>query len=256
MELNTLCRLIQLPQEVTDRVLTLAGPTYPKLTRWPQVQDCYDTLKLRCMPQERGLDMLAWMLTAGLTTYENYRAKGIPDGIFVDTMKCFTRFVNEHMASFGCYGFDRGFWTVRQLSMVLFRVGELEYEFVDGAVSMHIPSDARLSGSRASLEQYRSFAREFYPDRAEAPMVIESWLLSPALKELLDENSNILRFQRAFRLEKWLENDTGFLQWVYGREDIPAPDLPETTSLQRRMKQHLLAGGKVGSGEGTFIGFQ
>lgn len=255
MDLKQLCACIELQPEVREQVLKIAGQGMPEVTDLTvkgRGQETYEALKARCKPEYHGLDMLAWMLTAGLTTYENYQKMGIGMGIFADTMKCFTRFVGEHFASFGFYGFDRGFWAHRQLSMVLFRVGELEYELLPGMVSLHIPTDAGLNLNicRGSLEQFRDFARRFFPEWAKAPVYVESWLLSPALKELLREGSNILKFQEAFTLKSWEKNDTGFLQWVYGREDIPFAELPENTSLQRNMKQYLLAGGKVGSAEG------
>ena len=46
--------------------------------------------------------------------------------------------------------FDRGWWTYRQLSLDLFRVGALEYQISEqrtsGTIGIHIPSDADLSG--------------------------------------------------------------------------------------------------------------
>ena len=46
--------------------------------------------------------------------------------------------------------------------------------------------------------------------------------------------------------------DDEFLQWVFKRKDIPTEDLPENTSLQRRMKEYLLRGGKVADAEGVW----
>ena len=72
--------------------------------------------------------MLSYMLTAAFYSLEEYEEKGIPKEIFTDTMKCFSRFTQEHYKSYGYYGFDQGFWTGRQLSLQLFRLGELEFE--------------------------------------------------------------------------------------------------------------------------------
>ena len=117
------------------------------------------------------------MLRAALMAYDNYQRQGIGDGIFLATMGCFSRFVGEHLASFGTAGFDRGWWTYRQLSMRLFRTGELEYEFCpdEQTIHLHVPSDTRLllPLCAASLEQFRRFAAEHCPDRAQWPVVID-----------------------------------------------------------------------------------
>lgn len=77
-------------------------------------------------------------------------------------------------------------------------------------------------------------------------MRCESWMLCPVLADLLPAHSRVLAFQRAFEVQRVDAENPGFLQWVYGRKDIPPPELPERTSLQRKMKAHLLRGGKVG----------
>lgn len=253
MDFKELCEKIGLPREVRVRLpeqTEVPGDLLHGLTVRETAQASFERLKEKCDPEKRGLDMLAWMLRAALLTWENYRCAGLCEEIFVDTMKCFNRFVREHRDSFGVYGFDRGFWAHRQLSMVLFRVGQLEYELLEEpkVISMHIPSDADLSISAcaASLRQFRNL----FPDWAETPIFVDSWLLSPALKELLKEGSKILAFQSCFTCEAWNREEQSFMQWVYGKEDIPCEALPEDTSLRRNMKKYLLAGGKIGEAKG------
>ncbi len=172
-------------------------------------------------------------------------------------MKCFTRFVEEHKASYGVYGFDRDFWTGRQLSLQLFRLGELEYEKVEEKngeryISIHIPSDAILDSEKikGSLSSAKTFFEKQVPSWDKVPYKCCSWLLSPALKELLGENSRILKFQEMFTVEEVYKDSREFMEWVFKRRDIPLEDLPEETSLQKNMKAHLLSGGWVGEGMG------
>lgn len=103
---------------------------------------------------ENGFKKLKLMLTAALKSRRLYESAGIGGDVFLDTMKCFSRFVREHREAYGRYGFDRDFWVGRQLSLSLFRLGVLEYEKVvqDGekAISVHIPSDADLSDEKLS----------------------------------------------------------------------------------------------------------
>ena len=264
MDLATLCRRISLPEEAIGPVLRRSETPVSEdilraLTVPDTAPDAYQACKALCNPEERGLDLLSLMLRAALMAYDNYQRQGIGDGIFLATMGCFSRFVGEHLASFGTAGFDRGWWTYRQLSMRLFRTGELEYEFCpdEQTIHLHVPSDTRLllPLCAASLEQFRRFAAEHCPDRAQWPVVIDSWLLSPALDGLLPAESNIRRFKSCFDLTGWDQTGTEFLQWVYGRADIPYLQLPERTRLQRAVKARLLGGGTVGNARGILRDF-
>ena len=205
---------------------------------------------------EGGYKMLSAMLEAALISYVEYVRRGIPEEIYLSTMGCFPRFVREHMESFGKYGFDRWWWTGRQTSLRLFRIGTLEYELgandADKWISVHIPSDADLSDDAVdnSLISARAFLKKYFPDYGSAEFHCHSWLLSPALGELLPATSRINRFRSRFELLGLEENDDGFKLWVFKDQSLPIEALPENTSLQRAMKAHLLRGGKVGAGRG------
>lgn len=230
-DLAKLCKRIAMPGAVTD--ILLSGPR----------DDALGFLTLRAH------------LQAACDAWTQYQALGIPEEIYLDTMACFSRFVWEHRASFGHYGFDRGFWTTRQTGCVLFRIGTLEYELLQTGgqrcVSLHIPSDADLSlpRLRQSLQRARALIEGAFPDYRSVPWGCESWLLSPELKQLLPENSRILAFQAGFCITP-VPDDGECRQWVYGRQDIPYEELPEGTTLQRRLKAFLLAGNAFHAGRG------
>ena len=208
-----------------------------------------------------GVEELADQLLTALHNREDGPWKDLPEEIWLDTMKCFPRFVKEHHRSCGYYGFDRSFWTTRQINARLFRIGQLEYELKEEAgkkiISLHIPSDTRMEMALLdeSLAQARQFLGMYFPDWAQAPMECESWLLSPVLGSLLPEGSHILAFQRAFTVDLVNPNPNDVLEWVFQLTDtqqkgIALEDLPENTSLQKSMKAFLLSGGKVGVARG------
>lgn len=213
-------------------------------------------LKESLAPDQNGFKMLSYMLSAASYSYEEYQENGIPQQIFVDTMKCFTRFIEEHKESYGIYGFDRDFWTGRQLSLQLFRLGELEFETViennKKMVSIHIPSDAILTEEHCknSLEMAADFFENYKPDYMNVPYVCHSWLLSPALRDLLPESSNIIKFQNLFTITETDKSSTDFLMWIFKKEGIPMENLPEDTTLQRNVKKYLMSGGQIGEGSG------
>ncbi len=199
--------------------------------------------------------MLACHLSAAALVYNSYREKGIPEEIYYATMGCFSRFLGETVKRTGKLEFDRAFWTWRQASGLLYRVGELEFELLPSlpGISLHIPSDSRITPENvsASLKAGREFMTRYFPETAAWPMGCESWLLSPELGKLLKQDSNILAFQRRFRILK-TEDHEDCLEWLFAAaEDTPYADLPERTSLQRSVKAHLLSGGKIGGALGV-----
>lgn len=239
MTLKALCECIALPPGVTARVLELPPVDDALLLplRTPGQWVAGRTgLRAALGDDPDGFGTLAAHLQCALKTHEIYCQRGIPHRIFTETMKCFTRFVTEHLVSYGRYGFDRDFWTVRQLSAVLFRIGELEYELAEDTIHLHIPSDAVLERPRlrASWEASRAML-------GDGEMVCHSWLLSPDLPGLLGDSSRIVDFQRNFAIHSPEPGDS-FRQWVFKDPNLPNEALPETTTLQRRLKAFVLAG--------------
>lgn len=164
--------------------------------------------------------------------------------------------MSECVRRTGSPDFDRGWWTYRQLSLQLFRLGELEYELreYDGlpAAAIHIPSDADLSPEAVdrSLTEADIFFRSHFGPRVA--YTCRSWLLSPSLIPLLGENSNILSFQRRFDIKSRDLESREFVQWLfYTSPDTPVELFEERTSLQRAVKGMLLAGGSLGSAFGV-----
>ena len=272
-QLTELCHSISLPPEITDAVLSVqsskeftdllpqALPLLEELLTPATWDDALGRLKALIGEDPLGIKILTFMLICCGETWCSYQSLGISGDIYIETLKCFTRFINEHQESYGTFGFDRDFWTMRQLAARLFRLGTLEFELTeDGegkAVHVHIPSDADLTpeARHSSYDMARDFIARFFPAYEGAPFLCTSWLLSPALKECLPEGSRIRSFQDEYEVTDVFPEPDSFLTWVYKRPDIPFPDLPEDTSLQRNLKKYLLAGGKVREGEGRLLYF-
>lgn len=258
------CREIGIPEEVVRHVTLIHGcadfrPDTHKLRCSETWDEGLLELKRELAEDPLGFKMLCAQLRCAMDAWKDYEKMGFSRQMYVDTMAAFSRFIKEHLESFGTYGFDRDFWTVRQISCTLFRIGQLEYELIhrDGkpVVSMHIPSDADLSlpDLRASYLLAREILNEAFPAWFNAPVFCQSWLLSLNLKQLLPESSRILGFQRSFRIESVEQAKSGVLLWVYKKRDIPIDELPEDTSLQRSLKTFLKAGGEFHDGRGYLV---
>lgn len=196
-----------------------------------------------------GIRILWEELEIAREAFEEYRKKGIPADIFRNTMKFCTRFLLDYHKTYGCYRFVWGWWFPRQLSLREFRIGALEYEFTgESRINIHIPSDADLSRSSVlhSLSQFELFCGKYYPERAGQEMWCSSWLLSPALRDILPEKSNILAFQELFHVTETDDESMAVLDWVFPGFPCVSEELPENTRLQKNMKKYLLEGKKIG----------
>ena len=206
------------------------------------------------------LKMLDCQLECARRAFSRYEEMKIGKWVFTETMKCFTRFIDECGQRNGRLFFDRGWWTYRQISMSEFRLGALEYEFTkhEGkrTISIHIPSDADFSEGSVShsLALAETFFQEHYPDYPQDTWICDSWLLSSSLRPFLSENSNILSFQKRFSILQE-EQEGDWLEWLFrAPKNTPIEQLPERTALQRSVKQYLLDGGKTGTALGILNG--
>lgn len=200
-----------------------------------------------------GMKTLACLARCAAAAHGAYVQRGIADDIYAATMGFLSRFTAENLQKYGRPRLLNGWWFWRQLSLQEFRLGALEYEMTHDergqrCLSLHIPSDARLTQAElaSSLQRARAFFAEFYPPYAEAEMFCSSWLLSPALPTLLPQSSRILYFQSNFEVLRHDPNADAALEWIFPDKNMPLADLPETTSLQKKVKALYLAGGSVG----------
>lgn len=258
MDIQTLCEGIGLPEEVWLRVQDVDISPLRELSQLlivpESAKESYQ--KLAAVLGQDDMAMLACQLDAAVRVYRRYRDMDIPDAVYFDTMKCFPRFLEETRRRTGEYRYDRAWWSYRQVSMTLFRIGELEYELLPGerAISIHIPSDACFAPEAVdrSFAAWGAFLKRFFPACREFRYICESWLLSPELGKLLMPGSHILSFQRRFTLLREYPGETDFFQWLFeAGQETPPEALPERTSLQRAVKAHLLSGGHIGAALGV-----
>lgn len=259
--MKQLLKRIEMPEEAAERVLS-TDPLLPKrklaelchrLCGRETYEKAYEELAGLLRPDPDGFRMLSVMLRAALVSERLYLAAGIGKDIYTATMKCFSRFVREYHESFGRYGFDRGFWTGRQLSLTLFRLDALEYELTpdEGVVAVHIPTGAPLSDE--CVDRSLALAEEFFREYSSPVKVFvcNSWMLSPALKSLLKPDSRILHFQERFCIDRVFWEDESYKMWIYKNPGLSPAEFPEGTSLQRAVKKYVSQGGKIGAACGS-----
>lgn len=266
MEQKELYELIGLQEEVVCRLqaieeevdLVQIDPLLSRMMDQKTMAKAYEELKSVLAEDEEQMRMLYCQLECARRVFDRYRQKGISKTVYADTMKCFTRFLGECEKKNGRMFFDRGWWTYRQISMELFRIGVLEYEFgkedEEGMIAVHIPSDADLSIAAVdqSLTESRMFFGTFYPDHQHDKYICNSWLLSPVLRRLLPEGSRIAAFQDRFEITEVEEDSREYIEWLFQSPlEIKKEHLPARTSLQRKAKELMLEGGNIGSAYGV-----
>lgn len=265
MTIKELCDLIELQDVIKERVLVFSEE-FDFSAVEKILDDFRDYKKIKSArlelqgilgEDEDKIKMLACMLKASANLYNVYKAKGISDKIYVDTMKCYTRFISETYKMTDKYYFDRHWWTARQAGGHLYRIGELEYELKRLAdrqvIDIHIPSDADFSPNvvNESIGMAEEFLHTYYPEMSSCDFTCDSWLLSKQLEGMLKEKSNIRSFANRFEILGESEPDTEFIEWIFNTKTDNYETLPENTSLQREMKKFILLGGMFRNGYGV-----
>lgn len=203
------------------------------------------------------------LLGVATKTYDKYIEKGISEEIYIDTMKCFSRFVIETYKWTGKYDFDRGFWVWRQLCLILFRIGTLEFEILNiddniakkfdikesQVLSVHIPNDAICSNEylKSSYKMAFDFFKQYF--NKEYKFICSSWLLGQELDYLIKKDSGIYNFRKDYKIVEYTESND-YLQWVFNKFQGNIEDFIPKTSLQMAIKEHIMSGKKMTIGLG------
>lgn len=125
----------------------------------------------------------------------------------------------------------------------------------DPVISIHIPGKGPFTYDicRDSFIRARDFFAAYYADLPYNAMYCVSWLLDPQLQQLLDESSNLVQFMKWFHLFPVKSNDSGLYFFVFKCEKGNIDELPEKTSLQRKLKQFMKSGGHMHNGGGFIL---
>ena len=219
--------------------------------------------------QENGLRILRFFLDWGVTLKEQFDALGIPEQVFWDGMKDIAIWAKDYYDKHGVPGFAEWGWVATTLSLKVFRLGRLQFEpmpldtaivcnghtYPEGTpvLNVHIPAGEPLDVAevRAAMDYAPAFFKMYF-QKNSALFICHSWLLSPQLKELLQEDSRIMQFQNLFSVYE-VDQERQAEERVFGYLEENPSAYPEGTSLQKKMKASLLAGKCFGMGRGIRV---
>ena len=192
-------------------------------------------------------------------TYEEYVKRDIPLQVFADTFGFITRFISATKDANGKYRYDWAWWFQRQVTLQEFRIGSLEFEFVEEnghrEVEVHIPSDAAMSKDALcqSIRDFRKFEMKYMPDWLDVSITTFTWMIMPELEDFLPEDSRILGFKSLFDIDYVDYNQNWYMGWIFPGYENVDENLPERTTLHRKLKEHLLSGKKFGIAKGHLV---
>lgn len=114
------------------------------------------------------------------------------------------------------------------------------------ALTVHIPTGPGLTPENVHAAYARALEvmESCYPEFSFPVLHCSSWLMDTQLADMLPAESNMVRFQSDYLHGNTIHVDSGVFSFLftypYSRNDLQG--LPERTTLERKMKQHLLSG--------------
>lgn len=114
----------------------------------------------------------------------------------------------------------------------------------DGVISVHIPTASRITEENCTLAYERCFetVKRYFPEFAERPIICQSWLLDPQIRDLLGEKSNIVSFGRQYLRYPIRSQGKAVFSFLFRKPFDVYENLPENTRLERAAKAHYLSG--------------
>lgn len=124
----------------------------------------------------------------------------------------------------------------------------------DYCIKIHIPTGDKLliDNVKNSIESSKKYILKYFKDKIKQDYIYccKSWLLSRQLINILNKDSNILKFQKLFYSLAQIEDKSDFINFIFNESNCSDyTKLPENTYLQRKIKEKLLQNTKL------YIGF-
>lgn len=264
MTLEEFCRGIMLEEKAVEKLLELSVDEkdylfYKKL----YFEDREKFFSIVEKKKNFRMLFLYCYCRMAMEDYEKYREKNIPQRVYWDTFSDISIWCENCFKQFGEYGLQEYRWLYRHIDLKLFRLGRLQFEKsvaeknidVDGVkiskgenvINIHIPQGEKLD-LKASKESILWAFKIFGKD---VPYLCYSWLLCPALQEILNGESNILKFQSLFSVIYTNFESREGEKRIFKTLSENTAEYPEKTSLQRNAKSYLLKGGRLGDSLGV-----
>lgn len=125
----------------------------------------------------------------------------------------------------------------------------------DPVLDVHIPEGAKMTHElcRDSYRQAAAFFAEFLPEHAAKAFTCTSCLLSPQLRLLLPDSSNIVKFQSDYYCTPVVSDEKQTFERVFGAIPEDLSQAPRDSALRRAVLDHVMAGHAIHGGSGFIM---
>lgn len=224
--------------------------------------DGEDALNSLLKEKDYGLN-LVYFLSKCEEMEKWYKEKNIPYEIFINTANDLVIESKSCKDSFGVLGTYEAEWENAVIvDKRIFRIGRLNFEMDiasdwctgddikdgDRIILVHIPAGDKLSVQECylSIRDAERFFLEYFPEYTFDYFVCCSWMMYRGIKDFLNEDSNVLAFQKLFTPYR-TEEDNSLLKFVFAKNvNIDNVfDFTPKTRLQTNVLEHLKNGGKL-----------
>ena len=215
---------IEIPEEVRENIGKYSL-SEKEFYEWKHLfENDFEIFLNKWRETQKHFQWVLWFyLKLACEVHEKYKEKDISEEIFHDTFSDITIWCKECYRKYKVYGLEEVEW---------------------------VPAGEKLD----YCECQKSFesAKKFFSNE-DVIFICDSWILSPELREILPETSNIIRFQKMYHIVEVHYDFPQAEERVFGEIRENKDAYLEENSLQRGLKQYLLAGKKVGIGRGIII---
>lgn len=209
---------------------------------------------------DMALKALVIYLNLGVDAYDSYLNLGYKEKVYLASMLDISIWSKDYYNKTHNHGLTELKWIGKSIRAEVIRLGRLQYEPMSEndskkiyglsgakALSVHIPAGLPLD-SQACLKSM-TIAKDVFKDSDY--LVCDSWLLDPKLKDILPENSNIIKFQNLFEIVEvhytYPQAEERIFKKILKNKEF----YPETSYLQAQAKALYLRGGNLGIGRGV-----
>ncbi|MGA7834882.1 MAG: acyltransferase domain-containing protein [Acidimicrobiales bacterium] len=196
-----------------------------------------------------------------------------PPRIIDATMEVLSRHAATHERKWGTLGVDAGWWMLPILRGEILQIGVLKFHRLtlgvgslspspwlsddeaaargpgfrrgDALIGLHIPQGADLSPAALDLTftDARRVLGNLWPVEERRIATCQSWMMDERLGDYLDDETNLVSFQRRFTIMPlWRDDDDDVLDFVFRCPGVALADLPRTTRLERAIVEVLQRG--------------
>jgi len=122
----------------------------------------------------------------------------------------------------------------------------------DYVLSVHIPADGKLTPESvlSSMEEAKDFYGRYFKDMHFKAFICHTWLFNTQLKHFLPPESNILAFQKFFRIIMAGVDHNCLFTYIFDKPKCDLDELVPKNSFQKKVLDHVKNGGSLYDGFG------